>query len=143
MSTEVDIDQYIPQVSSSLINLDDENIKGDLGLKDFILESVLADTIAIDFDDLKEGYVKRGDFVVPTSNLKTWRRGKVIMVGPNVSPKDVKVGDLVVFPSTKGLDAGEAWVRNPDGSVSEYKHVYFLSTNRIFGVVTNVNQPES
>lgn len=93
---------------------------------DFEITEVLGDVIQVEYADTSEDgeSVLRNGIYLPTSvvDQKAWRVGKVLLVGRGV--KQVKVGDLVMFPGDKGLPA-----------ISKNKKTtVFLNEERIFGI---------
>lgn len=129
-----DIDDYF-KAEKSQLNFESTDIHGDIGLAEWILEEVSYDTIVIDFDDITtDGYKQQGKFLMSNNNVKAWRRGRVMMVGPDVT--SYKVGDLIVFPGVKGMDSGELYVRMPDSTIKHVKNGYFIAEDRVFGRVT-------
>lgn len=129
-----DIDDYF-KAEKSLINLESDEVKGDLGLGNYVIEKLTFDTIALEFVDInKDGRRMDGGFLYSEKDIKTWRVGKVLMVGPNV--KQVKVGDLVHFPGTKGISTGTISIRMPDGSIYEAIHGHFIAEDRIQGCLS-------
>jgi co-chaperonin GroES (HSP10) len=104
-----------------------ENYQGsDLNMTGWDLEAVLDDILMVEFADATEDNqnVNRGGILLPTGASKNvWRVGKVVLAGPNTR---VKVGQYVMFPNDKGIQA-----KNINGK----KHVVFLNEQRIFGIV--------
>lgn len=134
-----DIADFIPTIDSSLIKLDSNEVKGDLGIKDYILDWVSYDTVVVELTDVSEGLkLEDGFYMAADSDPKAWRRGCVKMVGPHVT--DYKVGDTVIFPGTVGLDTGSINVRNTEGVIERIKDGFFLSQTRIFGKVTKLEK---
>jgi hypothetical protein len=133
-----DIDDFF-KTEMSQIDLDSQQVQGDLGLADFILSEVFYDTLVLKMVDMDEGLKKQGNFYMAAkADVKAWRRGVIKMVGPNV--KLYKVGDMVIFPGVKGLETGEIHIRNEKGEVEYIKNGHFLSENRIFGKVEELTE---
>lgn len=104
-----------------------ENYAGEsIMLEDWKLTKVLDDILMCQFIDTNEDgtQIKRGSIYVPI-NVSTfaWRLAKVVLAGPNC--KTVKEGDVIIFPSDKGLQVA---------SLNGLKNVVFLNESRIFGV---------
>jgi len=95
-------------------------------LEEWKLTKVLDDILMCQYIDTNEDgtEIKRGSLYVPI-NVSTfaWRLAQVILAGPNC--KTVKEGDIIIFPSDKGLQ-----VANLNG----LKNIVFLNESRIFGV---------
>ncbi len=122
----------------SLIDLEGHS-DGDFGLGDeFNLSFVFDDIVLIEFiDEDSDGagdMIERGGIFVPTNTLsKAWRKGKVVLAGPEV--KYAKKGDIVMFPNDKG-----APVSNMD--IEGYgiiKRGMFLNEQRLFGICKPIN----
>lgn len=136
-----DIDDFFkPEMSQ--IDLDSQQVQGDLGLADFILSEVFYDTLVLKMVDMDEGLKKQGNFYMAAkADVKAWRRGVVKMTGPNV--RLYKVGDMVIFPGIKGLETGEIHIKNENGEVEYIKNGHFLSENRIFGKVEELKDDQA
>lgn len=133
-NTPPDIDNFFTPKKSH-IDLDSQQVQGDLGLADFILESVPFDTLVLSMIDMDEGLKKQGKFYMAAkADIKSWRRGVIKMIGPGV--QNYKIGDMVIFPGIKGLETGELNIRNISKDVEYIKNGHFLSEDRIFGKVT-------
>lgn len=117
----------------SLIDLDGHS-DGDFGLGDeFNLSFVFDDIILIEFiDEDSDGagdMIERGGIYVPTNTLsKAWRKGKVILAGPEV--KYAKKGDVVMFPNDKGAPVANMEI---DG-YGKIRKGMFLNEQRLFGI---------
>jgi cellobiose-specific phosphotransferase system component IIB len=71
----------------------------------------------------------RSGIAVPVAQVhNAWRKGKVILKGPNV--KQCKVGDIVVFPNNMGIPISNLDVTD-HGKV---KNGLFLNEQRMFGI---------
>jgi co-chaperonin GroES (HSP10) len=94
--------------------------------EDYEITELLGDTIQVCYKDLAEDgkSLMRNGILLPASMVETraWRVGEVVLAGPCC--RQVKRGDLVIFPGDKGLPALQ---RNGKMSI-------FLSENRIFGI---------
>ena len=121
------IDNLAP--TRSLIDLSNPD-KGDFGIDDFELSFVFDDILLIEYvDETAEGEVKRNGIVVPTNALtKAWRKGKVILTGPDV--KYTKEGDIVIFPNNMGVTISGVTVT---GKGNILKGI-FLNEERMFGI---------
>jgi len=91
---------------------------------DFDFDRVLGDIVMAEIIDENEfGEIMRnGVWVSQDITKKLWRKAKVYLVGPDC--KGVNVGDIVVYPSDKGIPM----VKTP-------KKYIFLNKERIFGVL--------
>ena len=76
------IDNLAP--TRSLIDLSNPD-RGDFGIDDFELSFIFDDILLIEYiDETAEGEVERNGILVPTNALtKAWRKGKVILAGPD------------------------------------------------------------
>lgn len=91
--------------------------------QDFEFEGVFGNILmceAIDENDHGE-VLRNGIWLKPEVTQKLWRRGRVILLGPDC--KGLAVGDHVAYPSDRGL---------PMVSVNKKKYI-FLSMDRLFG----------
>lgn len=120
-----------------LIDLDG-NSEGFFGLENYKLSFVFDDIVLVEFvDQVEDGQgtaIMRNGLYVPTNaNTKAWRKGKVVLVGPNV--KFCKKNDVVIFPNDRG-----ATVANLE--VADYgmiKSGMFLNEQRLFGIAEMKN----
>lgn len=117
----------------SLIDLEGHS-DGDFGLGDeFNLSFVFDDIVLIEFiDEDSDGagdMIERGGIFVPTNTLsKAWRKGKVVLAGPEV--KYAKKGDIVMFPNDKGAPVANMEI---DG-YGKIRKGMFLNEQRLFGI---------
>ena len=117
----------------SLIDLDGHS-DGDFGLGDeYNLSFVFDDIILVEFiDEDSDGAgdtIMRGGIYVPTNTLsKAWRKGKVILVGPEV--KYAKKNDIVMFPNDKGASVSNIVIEGY-GKIGKGM---FLNEQRLFGI---------
>lgn len=117
----------------SLIDLDGHS-DGDFGLGDeYSLSFVFDDIILVEFiDEDSDGAgdtIMRGGIYVPTNTLsKAWRKGKVILAGPEV--KYAKSGDIVMFPNDKGAPVSNLEISG-HGKIGKGM---FLNEQRLFGI---------
>lgn len=118
----------------SHLDLNSDMLKGDLGIADYVLESVSYDTVVLSMVDQEGGLKKEGKFLFSAdTDIKAWRRGIVKMVGPCVT--SYKVGDMVLFPGVKGLATGIINVRMPDKSVEKVEAGHFIAEPCIHGTL--------
>lgn len=104
----------------------DQYLGHELNLEGYQLTKVLDDILMCQFIDVNEDgtEIKRGSIWVPINTVNfTWRLARVILAGPDC--KSVKEGDIITFPSDKGL---------PVAHFNGLKNVVFLNENRIFGI---------
>tara|TARA_R110001592_G_scaffold281222_2_gene548675 strand:+ start:834 stop:1256 length:423 start_codon:yes stop_codon:yes gene_type:complete len=117
----------------SLIDLEGHS-DGDFGLGDeFNLSFVFDDIVLIEFiDEDSDGagdMIERGGIFVPTNTLsKAWRKGKIVLAGPEV--KYAKKGDIVMFPNDKGAPVANMEI---DG-YGKIRKGMFLNEQRLFGI---------
>ena len=117
----------------SLIDLDSHS-DGDFGLGDeYTLSFVFDDILLVEFiDEDSDGagdLIQRDGIFVPTNTLsKAWRKGKVILAGPEA--KYAKVNDIVMFPNDKGAPVSNMEI---DG-VGKIGKGMFLNEQRLFGI---------
>ena len=121
------IDSLAP--TRSLIDLTRPD-KGDFGLDDYELSFIFDDILLIEYvDETEKGDVLRNGIVVPTNALnKAWRRGRVILAGPET--KYAKEGDVVVFPNNMGVTISGVEVTGK----GKVKKGIFLNEERMFGI---------
>lgn len=129
----VSIDKLAPQKSH--IDLNDPNLPTDFGMDDYILSRLMDDVMLVEYCDLATNcgevgeFVRRGSLLIPVNNVdKMWRKGKVILKGPNVL--FTEVGEIVVFPSNMGSGVSNLEVKG----YGKVKNGLFLNEQRMFGV---------
>lgn len=125
-------------VQRSDINLESTNLSGNLGIEGWVLGDIYADFVFVEYIDMDKGQTttKSGLIVVQNTN-KCWRRGIVRAISPFVATRGhTKVGDIVLFPSDKGLQTGRFSYSAADGSVKEVENAVFLNEARIFAKIT-------
>ena len=124
-----DIDMLKP--TRSLIDLDSHS-EGDFGLDDFKLNFIFDDILLVEYvDETDSGDILRNGIVVPVNAVnKAWRKGKVILAGPN--SKYVKTGDIVLFPNNVGVTVANINVDN----IGKVQSGLFLNEDRMFGICT-------
>lgn len=133
MSQEpLSIDILRPQKSH--IDLSDKQLPSDFGFDDYKLTQLYDDVILMEYCDLVENeeggdYILRGGIAIPVAQVyNAWRKGKVILKGPNV--RQTNVGDIVVFPNNMGIPVSNLVVTG-HGKV---KNGLFLNEQRMFGI---------
>lgn len=140
-------DRYT-QASFSDINLESPNCAGDMAIRGFAVKSLYDDFVFADYLDVDNGFIKdeSGLVTVDTTSNKTWRKAKVLMVGP--ACHNTRPGDIILFPNDKGLPCGEVeWINHlkeseivPEQDVIETaKNGIFLSEHRIFATLSNIS----
>lgn len=94
--------------------------------EDYEITEVLSNVIVAEYVDVAEDgrSLVRNGIVLPNQvvDQRAWRVAKVNLTGPEC--KQVKIGDIVIFPGDKGLQGLQ---RNGKMSI-------FLSEDRIFGI---------
>ena len=132
------IDNLAP--TRSLIDLSNPD-RGDFGIDDFELSFIFDDILLIEYiDETADGEVERNGILVPTNALtKAWRKGKVILAGPDA--KYAKEGDIVIFPNNVGVTISGVSVTGK-GKITKG---IFLNEERMFGICKkkNVNTKSS
>ena len=133
------------QQCKGLIDLDG-NSEGFFGLGEYTLEKLLDDIILIEYvDEVTDGagsVIERNGLFVPTNTLmKAWRKGRVLIAGPNV--KYCKISDIVIFPNDKGASVANIDIKLADGSTHKIKKGMFLNEQRIFGVCSETKKPST
>jgi hypothetical protein len=114
-----------------LIDLE-SNSEGSFGLEDYSLSFVYDDIVLVELiDEVTDGKgsaIKRNGLYIPTNvNTKAWRKGKVVLTGPNVNFTDV--GDIVIFPNDKGATVSNLEVKD----YGVVQRGMFLNEQRLFG----------
>ena len=127
-----DIDILAPQKSH--IDLSDKALPSDFGLDDYVLSKLFDDVMLLEYCDLVTGegevgdYIMRGGIAVPVAQVyNAWRKGKVILKGPNV--RYTEVGEIVVFPNNMGIPITNLEVKG----YGKVKDGLFLNEQRMFG----------
>lgn len=103
---------------------------------DYAVSELLFDTLLVHFEDGDEDHKKKGGIYVPaglTEGSKMWRTGKVLIAGNGAL--SVKVGDYVVFPGDKGINAKAVNIKG----VGIVPHCIFIAEDRIFGICEKTN----
>jgi hypothetical protein len=118
----------------SHIDLSDRSLPSDFGMDDYVLSKLYDDVILLEYADLVTGeetgdYILRGGIAIPIAQIhNAWRKGKVILAGPNV--RFTEVGDIVVFPNNMGIPITNLEVEN----YGKVKSGLFLNEQRMFGI---------
>lgn len=135
----MNLDNYISS-ERSCINLESPNSQGDMGFSGFILKSLYDNFVFAEYVDLDNGFIKdekSGLLKAEGFTTKSWRKAKVLMVGPYCN--NTVEGDIIIFPNDKGLLSGEVdvYVTNESGErvVKKVKNGIFLDEKRIFAKV--------
>jgi hypothetical protein len=129
---KVSIDVLAPQKSH--IDLSDKQLPTDFGLENYVFSKLFDDVILVEYcdiqsDELGNEWVERNGIAIPINQVNNaWRKGKVILKGPNV--KYTEIGDIVVFPNNMGIGISNLEVKG-HGKV---KNGLFLNEQRMFGV---------
>ena len=102
-------------------------------LDNFVLSFVFDDIVLVELiDETDHGgatSIVRNGLHIPVNTLtKAWRKGKVVLTGPNV--KYAKVNDIVVFPNDKGVEVSNILIKK----YGKLKKGKFLNEQRLFGV---------
>ena len=132
MSEPVPIDALKPLRSH--IDLADRSLPTDFGMENYVLSKLMDDVMLLEFCDLQSGedgveYVMRGGIAIPVAQIQNmWRKGRVIIKGPNV--RYTEVGDIVMFPSNMGVQITNVEVEGY-GPVNKG---LFLNEQRMFGI---------
>lgn len=109
-----------------------------MALRGFAVNEIYDDFVFAEYIDIDNGYIKHesGLVTVDTSANKTWRKARVIKVGPHC--RETHIGDIVLFPNDKGLQAGEVeYIENDE--VKRTKNAIFLGEHRIFATLKHVD----
>ena len=134
MSDQVPLSIDVLRPQKSHIDLADKQLPSDFGLDDYSLTQLYDDVILLEFCDLigdESGakFIERRGILLPISQIhNAWRKGKVILAGPNV--RQTKVGDIVVFPNNMGIPVTNLVITG-HGIVGDG---LFLNEQRMFGI---------
>lgn len=132
-------DKYCPP-SRSNINI--EKMDADLGLSQHYLTKLYADFIFCEYVDVNEGLdFKDGLYECKTAS-NVWRKARVLMIADAIKDRcEEKIGDIIIFPSDKGLKTGEVAYKDQEtGEVKTTKYGFFINEPRIFGQVEKNEQ---
>lgn len=118
------------------INIE-KGISGDLGISGYAIDKLYADFIFAEFIDVNDGYVTNANGLVTVENSKkAWRRAIVRKVSTVIEKHGTtKTGDIVIFPSDKGLVSGKHSYIDADGNIKTTEHGLFLNEYRIFATI--------
>ena len=144
MQKDILLDEYRPATVSD-INLESPNCAGDIAIRGFIVNRLYDDFVFADYIDVDNGFIKHesGLVTVESNSTKTWRKAKVLMVGP--ACRNTQIGDIILFPNDKGLPCGEVeYLRHLDENelaskqdvIDIAKNGIFLSEHRIFATLS-------
>jgi co-chaperonin GroES (HSP10) len=102
--------------------------------EDYEIVELLSNVIAVEYADVApdgKSLIRNG-IILPNQVVdhRAWRVAKVTLAGPDC--KQVKVGDIVMFPGDRGLQSIQ----------KNGKMLVFLSEERIFGICKPINQEE-
>jgi len=139
---QANIDVLAPK--KSLIDLVDSHNNSLDGLidQDYELGFLFDDIILVEFiDEISDGKgdaVMRGGVYIPTNSVqRAWRKGKVILAGPEC--KYVKKDEVVIFPNNLGVG-----IKNADvAGYGTLKKGIFLNESRLFGIAKKKNESKS
>ncbi len=125
--------------SISDINLESPNCAGDMALRGFAVKSLYDDFVFADYIDVDNGFIKdeSGLVTIDTSANKTWRKARVLMIGPMCGT--TKPGDIILFPNDKGMPCGEVSYIDVEGNPRNANNGIFLSEHRIFATLHNID----
>lgn len=142
---QANIDILAPQ--KKIIDLDGAHNESldNLVTEDYVLDFIFDDIILIEFiDEISDGtgdVVERGGIFVPTNSIqRAWRKGKIILAGPEC--KYAKKGDVVVFPNNLGMGLANTEI----GGYGWLRKGIFLNESRLFGICSKkkkVNESKS
>lgn len=94
--------------------------------EDYEIVELLSNVIAVEYADVAPDgkSLMRNGIILPNQVVdhRAWRVAKVTLAGPEC--KQVKVGDIVIFPGDRGLQSIQ----------KNGKMLVFLSEERIFGI---------
>ena len=133
---QVNIDVLAPE--KKLIDLDGAHTDSidSLLTEDYVLDFIFDDILLIEFiDEISDGtgdVVERGGIFVQTNSIqRAWRKGKIILAGPET--KYAKKGDVVVFPNNLGVGLANTEI----GGYGMLRKGIFLNESRLFGICSN------
>lgn len=115
-----------------LVDLTDP-IRKELDFDGYVLTKVFDDIILVEMIDTDEtGLIKKGDlYIANNKTVKSWRKGRVILIGKNVTQCDI--GNIVIFPNDNGIQVTNVTVRDNNNLRNIYRGI-FIAENKIFGV---------
>lgn len=132
MSVSIDV----LATQKSHIDLSDKSLPSDFGLDDYKIFKLFDDVMLVEYCDLVVDdsglvgeYIERNGIAIPVNQVhNAWRKGKVVLKGPNV--KFTEVGEIVVFPNNMGIPITNLEVKD----YGKVKNGLFLNEQRMFGV---------
>lgn len=102
--------------------------------EDYEIVQLLSNVISVEYVDVAPDgkSLMRNGIILPNQVVdhRAWRVAKVTLAGPDC--KQVKVGDVVIFPGDKGLQSIQ----------KNGKMLVFLSEDRIFGICKPIAKEE-
>jgi co-chaperonin GroES (HSP10) len=128
-------------IANSMANLDAE-VHGiapedykDIPLpEDYEIVKLLSNIISVEYVDVSPDgkSIMRNGIILPNQVVdhRAWRVAKVKLAGPDC--KQVKVGDIVIFPGDRGLQSIQ----------KNGKMLVFLSEDRIFGICKPITKED-
>ena len=133
MQNDSILDRYNPATVSD-INLESPNCAGDIAIRGYAIHKLYDDFVFANYVDVDNGFIKHesGLVTVDSGANKTWRKAKVIKVGP--ACLNTKPGDIILFPNDKGLPCGAVEFIE-DNIIHQVKNGIFLSEHRIFATL--------
>lgn len=103
--------------------------------EDYEIVELLSSVISVEYVDVSPDgkSIMRNGIILPNQVVdhRAWRVAKVKLAGPDC--KQVKVGDIVIFPGDRGLQSIQ----------KNGKMLVFLSEDRIFGICKPIGEEES
>ena len=132
-----DIDLIKP--TKGLIDLS-EYRNDEFTLGNYQISKVMNDIILAEYVDCSNDgtEIRRGGVIIPVNAVsKAWRLGKVVLKGTACDV--VEVGDIVCFPSDRGIPAKNMIVEDHGKVINGL----FLNEDRIFGVCKPLPTDES
>jgi co-chaperonin GroES (HSP10) len=100
--------------------------------EDYEIVELLSNVIAVEYADVAPDgkSLMRNGIILPNQVVdhRAWRVAKVTLAGPDC--KQVKVGDVVIFPGDRGLQSIQ----------KNGKMLVFLSEERIFGICKPIKE---
>lgn len=100
--------------------------------EDYEIVELLSNVIAVEYADVAPDgkSLMRNGIILPNQVVdhRAWRVAKVTLAGP--ACKQVKVGDVVIFPGDRGLQSIQ----------KNGKMLVFLSEERIFGICKPIKE---
>jgi co-chaperonin GroES (HSP10) len=100
--------------------------------EDYEIVELLSNVIAVEYVDVAPDgkSLMRNGIILPNQVVdhRAWRVAKITLVGP--ACKQVKVGDVVIFPGDRGLQSIQ----------KNGKMLVFLSEERIFGICKPISE---